>query len=153
MPTAIVWDKEDSRVFRALRDTLPETTLFSASPARPPGGNVSCDLWIIAPEAPRFASPPPAVSRTVLVPGSAAQPVDAPCLLTYGLKARETITLSSFDDGRMAVAVQRDFADLFGQPVVRQEIVLAQPKGLTREEALCVLGGRLLLGLPPSLAH
>lgn len=107
------------------------------------------DLLVVSPGAAGWAGAAALSCRTALIPGGRSaltRTLSAGQLLSYGFGPTNTITLSSLEDGRAAVAVQREFADLRGCPVERQELVLpydGQPPDLF----LALTGFRLLLGL------
>ena len=68
--------------------------------------------------------------------------------MSYGASGRNTLTLSSLDELRASVAVQREFAALDGRTVERQELVLPCA-GLTPDLLLAEAGAALLLGRLP----
>ena len=68
--------------------------------------------------------------------------------MSYGSASRNTLTLSSLEERRAAVAVQREFIALDGGAVERQELVL--PYDGTAPDLFLVLAGTaLLLGRIP----
>ena len=69
-------------------------------------------------------------------------------MLSYGLSGRNTLTLSSLDEGRASVAVQREFVSLAGRAVERQELVLPRD-GQSPDLLLAQAGTALLLGRLP----
>ena len=69
-------------------------------------------------------------------------------VLSYGASSRNTLTLSSLDEGRASVAVQREFVSLDGRPVERQELILPRD-GSSPDLLLAQAGAALLLGKLP----
>lgn len=69
--------------------------------------------------------------------------------MSYGMKARDSITVSSLQEDRMALSLQRELVTLPGYVLERQELCLPRPAGLSTEEALAVYGALLMLGVAP----
>jgi len=70
--------------------------------------------------------------------------------VSYGLSGRDTLTLSSWEEGRMWVAVQRELVRLDGTVLDRQEVEIRVPKGMTRAPGtLAAVGALLLMGVEP----
>ena len=69
-------------------------------------------------------------------------------MLSYGASSRNTLTLSSLDGQRASVAVQREFIDLDGRAVDRQELILPYDGG-SPDLLLAEAGAALLLGRLP----
>ena len=67
------------------------------------------------------------------------------------MQDRNTLTLSSLDDLRASVAVQREFVSLDGRAVDRQELILPYD-GRSPELLLAEAGAALLLGRLPAEA-
>ena len=72
-------------------------------------------------------------------------------MLSYGASSRNTLTLSSLDELRASVAVQREFVSLDGQAVERQELVVPYD-GRSPDLLLAEAGAALLLGTLPAEA-
>ncbi|MCC8121506.1 MAG: hypothetical protein LIO42_05945, partial [Oscillospiraceae bacterium] len=58
---------------------------------------------------------------------------------------RDTITLSSLEQGRISLAVQRELVTVEGGVVERQELVLPFPQGVSPELFMAKAGAFLLL--------
>ena len=69
--------------------------------------------------------------------------------MSYGPSARNTLTLSSLDELRASVAVQREFFALDGATVDRQELILPWD-GRSPDLLLAETGAALLLGKLPA---
>lgn len=69
-------------------------------------------------------------------------------MVSYGASSRNTLTLSSLDETRASVAVQREFAALDGRTVERQELVVPCI-GRSPDLLLAQAGAALLLGKLP----
>ena len=92
--------------------------------------------------------------RTALLPGGLSaltRALPADTLISYGASGRNTLTLSSLDELRASVAVQREFVSLDGKAVDRQELILPWD-GLTPDLLLAETGAALLLGQLPKEA-
>jgi len=66
-------------------------------------------------------------------------------VLSYGASSRNTLTLSSLEEQRASVAIQREFISLDGHAVERQELVLPYD-GRSPDLFLAEAGAALLLG-------
>ena len=107
------------------------------------------DLLIVSPAAVGWAGAAAIYCRTVLLPDSAgamARTLLADRAVSYGLSGRDTITLSSLEEGRMCVSVQREIIRLDGGLVDRQELILPRKEGQSPEQMLARVGIYLLLG-------
>ncbi len=65
--------------------------------------------------------------HTALLPGGLSaitRSLPADTVLSYGASSRNTLTLSSLEEQRASVAIQREFISLDGHAVERQELVL-----------------------------
>ena len=105
-------------------------------------------LLVVSPRA-ALRSPITAACRTALLPGDpplAQLALQAASAVSYGSGPRNTLTLSSMEGERAAVAVQREFSSLGGLLVERQELVLAYDGG-PPDLFLARVGAALLLGL------
>ncbi|MDR1693458.1 MAG: hypothetical protein LBR72_08890 [Oscillospiraceae bacterium] len=94
---------------------------------------------------PDCGEPPGGVYRTAVTPPGAA--VTAKQTITYGLGAKNTVTLSSRDRDGCMLALQRDIVTLSGELLERQEIPLPPLK--SPEWALAAAGALLAAGCPP----
>jgi hypothetical protein len=88
---------------------------------------------------------PEGAYQTAVVPPSAH--VTAKQTVTYGLGAKNTITLSSRSDEGCLLSLQRDIVTLDGSRLERQEILLPPLK--QPEKALAAAGALLVAGCPP----
>jgi hypothetical protein len=88
---------------------------------------------------------PEGAYQTAVVPDSAH--VTAKQTVTYGLGARNTITLSSRSEDGCMLSLQRDIVTLDGRRLERQEIPL--PPVSRPETALAAAGALLVAGCPP----
>ena len=106
------------------------------------------DLLVVSPSAVGWAGAAAIYCRTVLLPDSAgllARSLLADRAVSYGLSGRDTITLSSLEENRICVAVQREIIRLDGRLVERQELVLPRKETNSTELTLAQVGMRLLL--------
>ena len=109
---------------------------------------IELDLLVVSPGAIGWAGATSLQSRTALLPGgvsSLTRALPAVNLLSYGSSSRNTITLSGFNEGRAAVAIQREFRSLSGRPVERQELVLPFDGVTSTDLFLAQVGTALLL--------
>lgn len=107
-------------------------------------------LFIVPPGAEPVIFQPPLHVRYLLLPGDLVWPcIQADCAVSYGMKARDSITVSSLQEDRMALSLQRELVTLPGYVLERQELCLPRPVGLSTEEALAVYGALLMLGVAP----
>ena len=56
--------------------------------------------------------------------GAIINDTSAQCVISYGLSPKNTVTLSSTNDGKNVVALQRDIMSLDGSLILRQEFTL-----------------------------
>ena len=73
----------------------------------------------------------------------------AACAVSYGSGVRDSLTLSSVEGSRLAVAVQRELPTVLGGTVEEQELVLARVGEVSPLSALAAVGALLLLGATP----
>ena len=109
-------------------------------------------LLIVAPGAGSVPQPGGLHCGTVLLPGDCGGLLDWICAqsaVSYGLSGRDTITLSSRDDHRIWVALQRELVRLDGTVLERQEISVPIREGLDERQTLALAGAMLLLGERP----
>ena len=143
-----VWEEEEG-----LRELAAE--LVGPERARIHSGNHPglltgeiLDLLVVSPSAVGWAGAAAIYCRTVLLPDSAgllARSLLADRAVSYGLSGRDTITLSSLEENRICVAVQREIIRLDGGLVERQELVLPRKETNSTELTLAQVGMRLLL--------
>ena len=108
-------------------------------------------LLVVSPGATGWAGAPALSCHTALLPGGLSaltRALPAETVVSYGSASRNTLTLSSLEERRASVAVQREFIALDGRAVERQELVL--PYDGTAPDLFLVLAGTaLLLGRIP----
>ncbi len=146
-----VWERDEGLAERISRmaEGFPALVRACRHPALLAG--VGLDLLVVSPGASGWAGAGALSCRTALLPGglsalTRALPADA--LISYGPSPRNTLTLSSLDDLRASVAVQREFLSLGGRAVDRQELVLPYD-GRSPDLLLAEAGTALLLGRLP----
>ncbi len=107
------------------------------------------ELLIVSPGAVGWAGASSLLCRRALLPGGISpltRALSAAVVLNYGTDRRSAITLSGVNEGKAAVAVQREFCDLAGRAVERQELVLPYDEALPADLFLALTGAALLLG-------
>ena len=144
-----VWEPEGS-LSACLADLGRQAPcLIRACSARCPSWSVALDLLVVAPHRPMPLCLPPCTAA--LVPGDVPPPqfsLSPATVVSYGCASWDTLTLSSLTHTQAAVAVQREFPNLRGGMVERQELVLPYP-GPNPMLFLAQVGAGLLLGLEP----
>ena len=143
-----VWERDEGLAERVSR--LAEGVSVLVRACRHPAllAGQSLDLLVVSPGATGWAGAAALNCRTALLPGGRAaltRPLPAGTVLSYGASGRNTLTLSSLDELRASVAVQREFTALDGRTVERQELVLPYD-GRPPELLLAEAGAALLLG-------
>lgn len=106
------------------------------------------DLLVVSPAAVGWAGAAALYCRTALLPdpaGLLARSLLADRAVSYGMSGRDTITLSSLEEDRVCVAVQREIIRLDGGLVERQELVVPRREGESPEHLLVRVGVGLLL--------
>lgn len=107
-------------------------------------------LLVVSPRAAERGLPLPERCRTVLLPGElGGVPLRAASAVSYGVSPRDSLTVSSREDGGLWVALQRELVTVDGRIVERQEFPLALAPGEGELTALAAAGALLLLGVPP----
>lgn len=109
-------------------------------------------LLVVSPGAAELGMELPDACRTVLLPGDAGgmlRGMRAASAVSYGLSARDSLTISSREDSRLWAALQRELVTVDGRVVERQEFPLELKQGEHPMSALAVAGALLLLGVPP----
>ena len=143
-----VWERDEGLAERVSR--LAEGTQTLVRACRHPAllAGLTLDLLIVSPGATGWAGAGALNCRTALLPGGRSaltRALPAGVVLSYGASSRNTLTLSSLDGQRASVAVQREFIDLDGKAVDRQELVLPYDGG-SPDLLLAEAGAALLLG-------
>ena len=114
------------------------------------GGGRHPALLVVSPRAAERGLPLPERCRTVLLPGGlGGTPLRAASAVSYGVSPRDSLTISSREDGALWVALQRELVTVDGRIVERQEFPLALEPGERELPALAAAGALLLLGVPP----
>jgi len=103
------------------------------------------DLVVISP----LATVRRARGRYVILPGESRVKVSADCAVTYGLCARDTVTMSSLSEDSMVISLQRNILTLGSGLAECQEIPVALSGRLGAAGELCVTAALLALGVNP----
>ena len=149
-----VWERDEGLAERVSRLAQGRPALVRA--CRHPAllAGLKLDLLVVTPGASGWAGAGALSCRTALLPGGLStltRALPADTLISYGASGRNTLTLSSLDELRASVAVQREFVSLDGKAVDRQELILPWD-GLTPDLLLAETGAALLLGQLPKEA-
>lgn len=108
------------------------------------------DLLVVSPGAAGWAGAGGLHCRLALVPEGAGvlmKGLKAEGVVSYGSGTKNTITLSSLEENRICLAIQRELVTVEGNMVERQELVLPYPQqGQTPEFFMARIGALLLLG-------
>lgn len=149
-----VWERDEGLAERVSRlaEGVPALVRACRHPALLAG--LALDLLVVSPGATGWAGAGAINCRTALLPGGRSaltRLLPAVTVLSYGASSRNTLTLSSLDESRASVAVQREFLSLDGHAVERQELVLPCD-GCAPDLLLAEAGAALLLGRLPAEA-
>ena len=110
-------------------------------------------LLVLSPKGGQMEPKQPLCCRYVLLPGTASEAVlrqiKANSAVSYGFSTRDTLTISSLEEDRLSLALQRELVTMEGHVLEQQELCLPRPVGLSPEEILAVCGSLLLLGVAP----
>ena len=109
-------------------------------------------LLVVSPQAAARGVALPGACRTVLLPGDAGELLEglrAASAVSYGPSPRDSLTISSREEGRLWAALQREVVTVEGQVVERQEFPLPLPPRAPELPTLAVAGALVLLGVPP----
>ena len=91
--------------------------------------------------------------NVLLVPGKyaarAAEAITSGCIVSFGMSTRDTITLSSVDDGRPVLAIQRELVTLGGEVLERQEIPIRLQHPVPADTLMAAAGVMLILNVKP----
>lgn len=145
-----VWEREEGlaeELDRELDRLGPERPVLRRGrhPAELAGSGL--DLLTVSPRAAGLAGACSITCRLVLLPGCAAPLIRGMRVegaVSYGTSPRDTITLSSLEQDRISLAVQRELVTVEGGVVERQELVLPFPGG-SPELFMAKVGTLLLL--------
>ena len=143
-----VWERDEGVAERVSRMAGGCSALGGGCRQRARRGGFGVPLLVVPPGATGWAGAGALQCRTALLPGGRAaltRALPADTLISYGPSGRNTLTLSSLDELRASVAVQREFTALDGRTVERQELVLPYD-GRPPELLLAEAGAALLLG-------
>lgn len=146
-----VWERDEGLAERVSRLAADRPVMVRA--CRHPAllAGLALDLLVVSPGATGWAGAAALMCRMALLPGGLSaltRSLPADTVLSYGASSRNTLTLSSLEELRASVAVQREFVSLEGQAVERQELVLPYD-GRSPDLFLAEIGAALLLGLLP----
>lgn len=147
-----VWEQDEGLAERVstLAEGCSALVRACSHPALLTGVNL--DLLVVSPGAVGWAGAISLCCKRALLPGGLSaltRSLPAADILSYGPSPKNTITLSGLNDGRAAVAIQREFPDLNGRSVERQELVLPFDGTTTPDLFLAQVGAALLLGRLP----
>ena len=107
-------------------------------------------LLVVSPRAAARGTRLPRQCRTVLLPGGmGGVPPQAASAVSYGASPRDSLTVSSREEGVLWAALQRELVTVEGQVVERQEFPLPLAPGEEELPLLACAGALLLLGIPP----
>ena len=109
-------------------------------------------LLVVSPRAAQLERPLPPACRTLLLPGETRRlppGLRAASAVSYGPSPRDSLTISSWSEGRFWAALQRDLVTVDGRVVERQEFSVPLEGGEELMPALAAVGALLLLGVPP----
>lgn len=144
-----VWEQSEGLAGLARELTGPDRALVREGnhPALLAGETL--DVLVVSPTAVGWAGASALYCRTVLLPDTAgplARSLLAERVVSYGMSPRDTLTLSSLEEERVCVAVQRELVRPDGKLVECQELVLPRRPGQSPGLLLARAGIRLLLG-------
>lgn len=151
-----VWERDEGLAERVSRLAEGSSSPALVRACRHPAllAGLALDLLVVSPGATGWAGAGAINCRTALLPGGRSaltRLLPAVTVLSYGASSRNTLTLSSLDESRASVAVQREFLSLDGHAVERQELVLPCD-GCAPDLLLAEAGAALLLGRLPAEA-
>ena len=155
MRTVGVWERNEG-LRQALERDLQRSNLPRAffvggqHPADLTGE--AMDLLVVSPGATGWAGAASLNCRLVLLPGSAGaltRGMKVEGAVSYGSGPKNTITLSSLEEGRIGLAIQRELVTVEGGIVERQELVLPFGQEENPELFMARVGALLLLGGMP----
>lgn len=113
----------------------------------------NASLLVFSPKRAKAIGEAPLHCRYALLPGEAADMVSrfiyADCAVSYGMSSRDTITLSSIEEDKLSMAIQRELVTIGGKVVEQQEVQLHRSPEMLPETILAAAGALLLLGVPP----
>ncbi len=114
-------------------------------------------LLAVSPSAQGWAGAGALSCQVALIPGGVpalTRSLPARTVVSYGSSSRDTLALSSLEEQRAAVAIQREFTTLDGRTVERQELILPYD-GTPLDHYLLLVGAGLLLGrlTPPGAGN
>lgn len=147
-----VWERDEGLAERVSRLAEGASALVRACHHPALLAGLALDLLVVSPAATGWAGAGALNCRTALLPGGRSaltRALPAGTVLSYGSSSRNTLTLSSLDEQRASVAVQREFVSLDGRTVERQELILPCD-GLSPDLLLAQAGAALLLGRLPA---
>lgn len=118
-------------------------------------GRLDPDILVLSSKAaakPELSDTAPNKCKFFLAPGATtaktAGRVHADCVISYGMSARDSITLSSMDGLDRVISLQRELVTLDGHISEQQEIPLRTERKISRDNLMAAVGALLLLGVP-----
>ena len=114
------------------------------------GGHIP-DLLVLSARA-GYAVPPRGRCGTLLVPGQAGDlsaRLYADCVVSYGMSLKDSVTISSLDEGGLVLSLQRELPTLSGRYLERQDIPVRSQAPASPEDLLAASAALLLLDIPP----
>ena len=109
------------------------------------------DLFAVAPGVIVGEEEPLPACRLLLLPGANApliRRVNAPCVMSYGISSKDSLTVSSLEADHLSLAIQRELVTISGGTVERQELILGI-HGITKPIPWVFwVGVLLILGIP-----
>jgi len=81
--------------------------------------------------------------------GSEIHGIASKWVVSYGLAARDSLTVSSLEPDFAVLALQRELPTLLGTVIERQELPLPIPRGTGAGGVMALYGSLLILGIPP----
>ncbi len=135
---------------RTLPAALREQVELCPAGCLPPGEEA--DLLVVSPDLRREEDSPPLRCRVLLAPGRLsllAGGLTAGWAVSYGLGPKDSLTVSSLEDSRMGLVLQREVVTLEGVCLDCQEFFLPRQEPVSPCYVLACAGVQLLLGVPP----
>lgn len=134
---------------QSLPERLREEIDLCAAENLPPDRET--DLLVVAPDL-QWEGGTAAPCRALLVPGRLsplAGEVRADWAVSYGISAKDSLTLSSLGEEQICLALQREVVTLTGDCLECQELLLPRGGHTAPYHVLACAGIQLLLGVPP----
>ena len=111
------------------------------------------DLFVALSSITGAPPPAPLSCRALLLPGDATverlSQISSKWATSFGLSAKDSITVSSLGPTCAVLALQRELITLDGLIIEQQELPLPIPHTASAPEMMALYGSLLLLGVPP----